>query len=117
VAAGCQGSQQAQSFAQQGGHGISTDEQTGLQALERAAPTVPMQPGVVERPEYADMRHGPQCVIANGNVATGEVVAPSSGATRTAEDCAAHSAQTIATTPEAPWICIVDQLTIHQSEA
>jgi len=51
VAAVCQVSQQAPSFAQQGGHVISTDEQTGIQALERAAPTLPMQPGVVERPE------------------------------------------------------------------
>ena len=38
------------------------------------------------------------------------------GATRTEEDFAAHIAQTIATDPEAPWIFIVDQLNIHQSE-
>lgn len=116
VAAVCQVYQQAPSFAQQGGHVISTDEQTGIQALERAAPTLPMQRGVVERPEYAYIRHGTQCFIANFNVATGEVVAPSLGATRTEEDCAAHSAQTIATDPEAPWICIVDQLHTRQSE-
>src|SRR4029453_4990890 len=34
----------------------------------------------------------------------------------TEEDFAAHIAQTIATDPEAPWIFIVDQLNIHQSE-
>jgi DDE superfamily endonuclease len=44
-------SQQARSFTQQGGHVLSTDEKTGLQALERAAPTLPLKPGVVERPE------------------------------------------------------------------
>jgi len=38
------------------------------------------------------------------------------GATRTEEACAAQIAQTIATAPEAPWICIVDQLNTHQSE-
>lgn len=116
VAAVCQVYQQAPSFTQQGGHVMSTDEQTGIQALERAAPTLPMQPGVVERPEYEYIRHGTQCLIANFNVATGEIIAPSMGATRTEEDFAAHSAQTIATDPEAPWIFIVDQLNIHQSE-
>ncbi len=51
VAAVCQVYQQAQAFAQQGGHVISTDEKTGIQALERAAPTLPMKRGLVERPE------------------------------------------------------------------
>ena len=108
--------QQAPSFAQQGGHVISTDEQTGIQALERAAPTLPRKRGVVERPEYAYIRHGTQCFIAHFTVATGEVVAPSMGATSTEEDFAAPSAQTIAPDPEAPWILIVDQLNTHQSK-
>jgi hypothetical protein len=116
VAAVCQVSQQAQAFAQPGGHVISTDEKTGIQALERAAPTLPLQRGVVERPEYAYLRHGTQCLIANCNGATGEIVAPSMGATRTEEDFAAPMAQTMATDPEAPWIFVVDQLNTHQSE-
>jgi transposase len=116
VAAVGQVYQQARSFTQQGGHVMSTDEKTGIQALERAAPTWPMKPGLVERPEYEYIRHGTQCLIANFNVATGEIIAPSIGATRTEEDFAAHIAQTIATDPEAPWIFIVDQLNIHQSE-
>jgi hypothetical protein len=116
VVAVCQAYQQAQAFTQQGGHIISTDEKTGIQALERAAPTLPMKPGLVERPEYEYIRQGTQCLIANFNVATGEIVAPSIGATRTEEDFAAHIAQTIATDPEAPWIFIVDQLNTHQSE-
>jgi DDE superfamily endonuclease len=116
VAAVCQVYQPAPSFAPHGGHVISTDAKTGLQALERAAPTLPMKPGVVARPEYVSMRHGTQCLIANCNVVIGEVVAPSIGATRTEEDFAAHMAQTIATDPEAPWLLIVDQLNIHQAE-
>ena len=116
VAAVCQVYQQAPALAQQGGHVMSTDEKTGIQALERAAPPLPLKPGVVERPEYEYIRHGTQCLIANFTVATGEVVAPSIGATRTEEDFATHIAQTIATDPEAPWIFIVDQLNIHQSE-
>lgn len=116
VAAVCQVYQQARSFTQQGGHVMSTDEKTGIQALERAAPTLPMKPGLVERPEYEYIRHGTQCLIANFNVATGEIIAPSISATRTEEDFAAHMAQTIAPDPEAPWLFIVDQLNIHQSE-
>ena len=63
VAAVCQVSQQAQAFAQQGGHVISTDEKTGIQALERAAPTLPMKRGLVERPEYEYIGSLVICVI------------------------------------------------------
>lgn len=109
--------QHAPGAAQQGEHVISTDEKTGIQALERAAPTVPMQPGLVARPEYADLRQGTQCWIATCAVATGEVVAPTIGPRRTEEAFAAPISQTIATDLEAPWLCIVDQLNTHQSEA
>jgi len=76
-----------------------------------------MQPGLVERPESAYLRHGTQCLIAHCNVATGEVVAPTVGPSRTEEDFAGHIAHTIATDPEAPWLFIVDQLNTHKSEA
>ena len=109
--------QQAPAVAQAGSQVISTDEKTGIQALERAAPTLPLKPGLVARPEYAYLRHGTQCLSANCDVATGEVVAPTIGPSRTAEDFAAHSARTIATDPEAPWLLIVDQLNMHKSEA
>ena len=109
--------QHAPAIAAQGGHGISTEEKTGIQALERAAPTWPRQPGVVERPAYEYLRHGPQCLSANFDVATGEVVAPTVGPRRTEEDFAGHSAQTIATAPAASWLLIVDQLHMHKSEA
>src|SRR6266436_3421330 len=39
------------------------------------------------------------------------------GPSRTEEDLAVHIAHTIATDPEAPWLCIVDQLNTHKSEA
>ena len=117
VTAVCEVSQHAPTIAEQGGHVISTDEKTGIQALERAAPTLPRQPGVVERPEYEYLRHGTQCLIANFDVATGEVVAPTVGPSRTEEDFAGHIAHTIATDPEASWLFIVDQLNIHKSEA
>jgi hypothetical protein len=50
--------QPAPAVAEPGGYVMSTEEKTGRQALERAAPTWPMQPGLVERPEYEYLRHG-----------------------------------------------------------
>ena len=35
-----------------GNHTVSTDEMTGIQALERIAPTKPVRPGLVERREF-----------------------------------------------------------------
>jgi hypothetical protein len=117
VAAVCEVYQHAPAVAEQGGPVISTDEKTGIQALARAAPTLPIKPGIVERPAYAYLRHGTQGLLANFDVATGEVVAPTSGPSRTEEDFAGPIAQTIATDPEAPWLFIVDQLNMHKSEA
>lgn len=98
-------------------HVLSTDEMTGIQALERAAPILPMRPGQVERREFEYVRHGTQSLIANFQVATGHVVAPSIGPTRTEEDFTAHIAQTVATDPAAGYIFLVDNLNTHQSES
>ncbi len=50
-----------------------------MQALERAAPTLPMRPGQVERQEADYVRHGTQALTANFEVATGRVVCPTVG--------------------------------------
>ena len=100
---------------EQGDYTMSVDEMTGIQALERKHPTKPMRPGLVERREFEYQRHGTLTLIANFNVATGQVPAPSLGPTRTEVDFAAHIAQTIATDPEANWAFVVDQLNTHQS--
>jgi len=88
---------------------------TGIQALERAYPSKPMRPGQVELIEFEYIRHGTQSLIANWEVATGRVIAPSIGSTRTEYDFANHIANTIETDPDANWIFIVDQLNIHKS--
>ncbi len=106
---------QAPAIAARGGHVFSTDEMTGIQALERAAPTLPVRPGQVERREFEYVRHGTQTLIANWDVVQGRVVAPSIGPTRTEADFAAHIAQTIATDPQAEWVFVTDQLNTHQS--
>ena len=102
---------------EQGVYVVSTDEKTGIQANERAHPTRPMKPGLVERVEFEYIRHGTQTLIANFEVATGQVVAPSVGPTRTEEDFADHIERTIARDPAAAWIFIVDRLNTHQSES
>jgi transposase len=107
----------APAIAARGGHVVSTDEMTGIQALERAAPTRPLRPGQVERREFEYVRHGTQCLIANWDVVQGRVVAPTVGPTRTEADFAAHIAQTVATAPDAEWVFITDQLNTHQSES
>jgi len=103
-------------LAAQGAHVMSTDEMTAIQALERLHSSLPMQPGHVERQEFEYQRHGTQSLIANLDVATGQVVTPSMGPTRTEADFAAHIMQTIQTDLEAVWIFITDQLNTHQSE-
>jgi len=95
---------------------VSTDEKTGIQALERKHPTKPVRPGWIERREFEYIRHGTQCLIANFEVATGHILSPTVGPTRTEQDFVTHIEQTIATQPESPWIFITDQLNTHQSE-
>jgi transposase len=104
-------------LAEVGTHTISVDEMTGIQALERIAPTKPMQPGLEERREFEYKRHGTQCLIGNFEVATGEVITPTVQATRTEQDFATHIAATVATDPDASWIFVADNLTIHCSES
>lgn len=95
---------------------VSTDEKTGIQALEHLHPSRPMRPQQVERIEWEYVRHGTQCLFANLEVATGKVLAPSVGPTRTEADFAAHIEQTLGQDPAAEWIFIVDQLDTHKSE-
>ncbi len=100
-----------------GCHVASTDEMTGIQALERAAPTKPMRPGCPERREHEYVRHGTLSLIATYNVATGQVLAPALGPTRTEADFAAHIARVVDTDPDAPWLLLADNRNTHQSEA
>ena len=95
---------------------VSTDEKTGIQALERKHPSKPMKPGWVERREFEYIRHGTQCLIVNFDVATGQILAPSVGPTRTEVDFVKHIEQTIDTNPDGAWIFVVDQLNTHRSE-
>jgi DDE superfamily endonuclease len=110
--------QQAPVLAEQGERVLSTDEMTGVQALERKHPNLPLRPGKVERREFEYIRHGTRSFIINRDVVTGQIVAPSDGPTRTEEDFLAHIQRTIATDPAATrWHFVVDNLDIHRSES
>ena len=117
VEAICTADADAPLLAASGDHVVSTDEMTGIQALERAAPTQPMRPGRPERREHEYLRHGTRSLIATMNVATGAVLAPALGPTRTETDFAAHIAPVLDTDPAARWLFLTDNLNTRQSEA
>jgi transposase len=106
----------APALLEAGERGLSTDEMTGIQALERKHPTIPMGPGREERREFEYIRRGTVTLIANFDVAQGTVVAPSLGPTRTEEDFVTHITRTLASDSEVlRWHFVVDNLNIHQS--
>jgi transposase len=108
---------QAPALVAAGERVLSTDEMTGIQALERKHPTRLMEPGQEERREFEYIRRGTVTLIANFDVAQGTVVAPSMGPTRTEEDFVNHIARTVASDPEVTrWHFVADNLNIHQSE-
>ena len=114
----CEVYRQAPLITQQGGKVISCDEMTGIQALERIAPDKLVEPGRVERHEFNYTRHGTQCLIANFDVGTGEVIHPTIGQTRTEEDFVTHIDQIIQGNQKIKsWHFVLDNLNIHQSES
>jgi transposase len=61
------------SNADEGAITISIDEMTGIQALERCAPDLPMSPGKPLAREFEYIRHGTQTLLGGFNVATGVI--------------------------------------------
>jgi len=97
-------------------HTQSLDEKTGIQALERAAPDLPMKPGSCAKREYEYIRHGTLCLIASLCVVTGKVF-PWMNPTRTEEDFVYFLWLLLATDPSANWIFVADNLNTHCSES
>ena len=104
-------------YFQENTHTVSVDEMPGVQALERIAKTIPMQPGQPVRIEYEYKRHGTLCLIGNWDVVLGQMIAPTIRMTRTEEDFAWHIHHTIETDPAAGWVFVVDNLNTHCSES
>lgn len=109
---------QAPELVQQNERVLSTDEMSGVQALERKHPKLPLAPGKVERQEFEYTRHGTQCFIINFDVATGRIEEPSYGDTRTEEDFVNHVQRTVESDLSVVrWHFVVDNLNTHQSES
>ena len=108
----------APELAQKGERTICVDELSGVQALERKYAKLPMARGKPERQEFEYKRHGTQCFMINFEVATGRVVEPSYGATRTEEDFVNHIQHTVESDPSTiRWHFVSDNLNTHKSES
>lgn len=113
----CDVYRQAPVLLEQGVRVVSTDEKSGMQAIERACPSKPVGPKLVEKREYEYIRHGTRCLIATLEVATGRLLAPMVGPGRTEEDFMAHVQAVVAIDPLARWVFVVDNLDTHRSES
>jgi len=107
---------EAPDAAKQGIRTVSIDEMSGVQAVERAAPSLPMKPGKIERREYEYKRHGTQALIAAFEVATGQVLG-TVGDTRTEADYVSFLESLFASSSATTsWHIVCDNLNTHVSE-
>jgi hypothetical protein len=88
---------------------------TGIQALERIAPGLPMLPGKAEQREFEYRRHGAQILIAALNVTAGKVEAVVRNSP-IGKVFRALSAQVVERRPTARWDIVGDNLFICESE-
>src|SRR5262249_61508063 len=73
------------------------------------------RPGGGRRRSCRHPRHGTVTLIGNFHGATGELMAPTLGPTRTEEDFVAHIRRTIDLDPGARYVFVLDNLNIHCS--
>ena len=96
---------------------VSAGEMTGVPALERTAPDLPMRRGNVVRREFEYVRHDTQTLIAAFNVATGRVIGVV-GDTRTEQDYASFLQSLFATSASSTgWRVVCDNLNTHLSQS
>lgn len=95
----------------------STDEMTGIQALERKYPDKPARPGSPALHEFEYIRHGTISMIAFLRIADGRIQHPYLNGTRNEEDFCNAVRQLISQDAEKNYIIICDGLNIHKSES
>jgi hypothetical protein len=114
----CELYQAAPAHAQAGERTMSTDEMTGIQALERLHPGLGLAPGHIERREFEYIRHGTRCLIVSRDIVSGKIIAPFCGPSRTEKDYLAHISAVVAIDPTVVrWHFVNDNLNTHQSES
>jgi DDE superfamily endonuclease len=98
----CEVYELAMERAERGEMTFSLDEMTGIQALERRMPDIPMKPGRCVKVEFEYLRHGAQALIASFNVASGHIAQADVGEHRAEEDLDTHLRALLAQHPKAP---------------
>lgn len=109
--------QNAKKLNGEGGHTVSTDEMTGVQALEHKYPDKPPRPGQLAKMEFEYVRHGTTSLIGFFDVATGRMESPYLNSTRTETDFVKAVEALTNTDPDASWIFVCDGLNTHKSES
>lgn len=94
---------------------ISTDEMTGVQALEHKYPDKLPAPGLTAKQEFEYIRHGTISLTAFFDVVTGRVEKPYLNATRTGADFVAALDQLLKSDPDKQWMIVADNLNTHYS--
>jgi transposase len=94
---------------------LCVDEKTGIQALERKHPTLPLAPGRCERMEFEYIRHGTRCLTATWVVPTGQVLGTVTIRRTTADFCRhiRRVARQLADVKRCHWV--MDNLNTHWS--
>ncbi len=90
---------------------------TGIQALERIAPDLPVARDLIARLEYEYRRHGTIGLFGNLHVATGKIWLPMLRETRTEEDTLENLDNLINQDPTARFRLVMDNLNTHVSES
>jgi len=112
----CETYKMSKELEEQGIHVMSTDEKTGIQALEHKYPAKAVRPSEVEKCEQEYIRHGTTTLIASRNVATGKIIEPMLNDTRTEKDFVQHISDVVGFSPEEGYVFVMDQLNTHRSE-
>jgi transposase len=94
---------------------LCVDEKSGIQALDRSQPVLPMMPGVPERRSHDYVRHGTTDLFAAFNIADGTVISSLSGRHRAAEfrEFLARIDETVPAGLEVHMVC--DNLATHKT--
>jgi len=104
-------------YDRDGVHTICIDEMTGIQALQRIAPDLPVRPGNGARLEYEYRRNGTTGLFGNFHVATGKIMAPLLRDTRGELDMLENINNVICEGDQsASYRFIMDNLNTHCSE-
>jgi len=107
---------QAPEQAKRGQRTESLDEMTGVQALERKHPDLPMSTGKVLLREFEYKRHGTLSFICNFDIVRGELVACTASKTRNERDFVEHIKRRVDSDPlTRKWDFISDNLNTHMS--